>query len=405
MDTVLIGTGYPGEMPLFTRGLAEVGARVIGVGDQPQHELPEVARHALAAYIQIPSWADEDGALATMLGALRGHNVDLVESLWEPTMLLAARLREAIGVPGLTVEQTVPFRDKGRMKEVLEAAGIRTPRSARSTTIAGCREAAERIGYPIIIKPIAGAGSLDTYRIEDDGDLEGALGRLGHIPEVSVEEFIDGEELTYDTVCAAGHIAFDNICWYRPRPLVGKQVERTTQQVFALRDLDAPDLAGGRAMGEAVIRAMGFTSGFTHMEWYRTSDGEVVFGEIGARAPGGRLTDLMNYACDLDLFRGWAEAVCHGTFSQPIERQYNSGQAILRAYGQGRIVGIEGLDHILATMGEHIVNIDLVGIGQPRRDWRATVLSDGVVVVRHPDLRTTLELIERVADEVRLYAA
>ena len=182
MDVVLIGTGYPGEMPLFTRGLAELGARVIGVGDQPQHEVPDVARHALAAYIQIPSWADEDGALATMLGALRGHNVDLVESLWEPTMLLAARLREAIGVPGLTVEQTVPFRDKGRMKEVLEAAGIRTPRSARSTTVAGCREAAEQIGYPLIIKPIAGAGSLDTYRIEDQADFEDALARLGHIP-------------------------------------------------------------------------------------------------------------------------------------------------------------------------------------------------------------------------------
>ena len=405
MDVVLIGTGYPGEMPLFTRGLADVGARVIGVGDQPQHELPDVARHALTAYIQIPTWADEDGALATMLDALRGHNVDLVESLWEPTMLVAARLREAIGVPGLTVEQTVPFRDKGRMKEVLEAAGIRTPRSERSATVAGCRDAAERIGYPLIIKPIAGAGSLDTYRIEDDADLEDALGRLGHIPEVSVEEFIDGEELTYDTVCAAGRIAFDNICLYRPRPLVGKQVERTTQQVFALRDLDAPDLAGGRAMGEAVIQAMGFTSGFTHMEWYRKADGEVVFGEIGARAPGGRLTDLMNYACDIDLFRGWAEAVCHGTFSQPIERRYNSGQAILRAHGQGRIVGIEGLDHVMATMGEHIVNIDLVDLGQPRRDWRATVLSDGVIVVRHPDLRTTLELIERVADEVRLYAA
>jgi hypothetical protein len=189
---------------------------VIGVGDQPQHEVPDVARHALAAYIQIPSWADEDGALATMLGALRGHNVDLVESLWEPTMLLAARLREAIGVPGLTVEQTVPFRDKGRMKEVLEAAGIRTPRSARSTTVAGCREAAEQIGYPLIIKPIAGAGSLDTYRIEDQADFEDALARLGHIPEVSVEEFIDGDELTYDTVCAAGSIAIDNICWYRP---------------------------------------------------------------------------------------------------------------------------------------------------------------------------------------------
>jgi hypothetical protein len=404
MDVVMLGPGYPGEMPLFTRGLAEVGATVIGVGDQPVDALPDVARQALSAYVQIPSWGDEDGAVATVLGALRGRNVDRVESLWEPTMLLAARLREAIGVPGLDVEQTVPFRDKGRMKDVLEAAGIRVPIARRSTTVAGCWEAAEAIGYPVIVKPIAGAGSLDTYRIEDATEMEAAMGRLGHIPEVSVEEFIDGEELTYDTVCAGGRIVFDNICWYRPRPLVGKQVERTTQQVIALRDLSVPELAGGRAMGEAVIAAMGFESGFTHMEWYRTWDGEVVFGEIGARAPGARLTDLMNFACDADLFRGWAEAVCHGTFSQRTERRYNVAMAILRAYGQGRITSIQGLEHVMATMGEHIVNVDLVGIGEPRRDWRATVLSDGIVVLRHPDLVTTLEMIERVAAEVRLYA-
>jgi ATP-grasp domain len=404
MDVVLLGPGYPGEMPYFTRGLAEVGARVIGVGDQPTDALPEIARHALSSYVQISSWADEDGALATIIGALRGSNVDQVESLWEPTMLLAARLREAIGVPGMTVEQTIPFRDKARMKEVLEAAGIRTPRSERHTTAAGCRAAAAAIGYPLIIKPIAGAGSLDTYRIDDVGDLEAALVRLGHIDEVSVEEFIDGDELTYDTICATGEIAFSNVCWYRPRPLIGKQVERISPQVIAFRDLDAPDLAGGRAMGEAVIRAMGFTSGFTHMEWYRTGDGEVVFGEIGARPPGGRLTDLMNFSSDSDLFTGWAEAVCHGRFSQAPERRYNVAMVILRAYGQGRITGIQGLEHLMATIGEHIVNIDLVGIGEPRRDWRATVLSDGIVVVRHPDLTTTLELADLVGTELRLYA-
>ena len=55
-------------------------------------------------------------------------------------------------------------------------------------------------------------------------------------------------------------------------------------------------------------------------------------------------------------------------------------------------------------MGEHIVNIDLLALGEPRRDWRATVLSDGIVVVRHPDLATTIELVERVAAELRLYA-
>ena len=173
MDVLFLGPGYPGEMPLFTRGLAEVGARVIGVGDQHVDALPPVARRALADYIQISSWADEDGAMSTVLDRLRGRNIDLVETLWEPTVLLAARLREAIGVPGMSVAQTLPFRDKGRMKDVLAAAGIRIPRAERSTTADGCRQAAEHIGYPLIVKPISGAGSLDTYRIEHAGRAGG----------------------------------------------------------------------------------------------------------------------------------------------------------------------------------------------------------------------------------------
>ena len=66
----------------------------------------------------------------------------------------------------MTVAETVPFRDKERMKQVLDAAGIRTPRHARTTTVAGVWAAVERIGYPIIVKPIAGAGSADTYRVD-----------------------------------------------------------------------------------------------------------------------------------------------------------------------------------------------------------------------------------------------
>ena len=81
-------------------------------------------------------------------------------------MVLAARIREALGIPGMTVEQTIPFRDKERMKQVLDAAGIRTPHHYRCTTATEVREAAERIGYPIIVKPIAGAGSADTYRVD-----------------------------------------------------------------------------------------------------------------------------------------------------------------------------------------------------------------------------------------------
>jgi formate-dependent phosphoribosylglycinamide formyltransferase (GAR transformylase) len=404
MNVLFLGPSYPSDMPLFVRGLASVGARVIGVGDQAVDALAVEVKEALADYVRIDDWSDEHGAVGTVLHALRGREVDLVETLWEPLVVLAARLRAAIGLPGLTVDQALAFRDKGLMKQRVEAAGIRTPRSMRATTADGCRVAAREIGCPIIVKPIAGAGSMDTYRIEHDGELEAAIGRLGRVPEVSVEEFVDAEEFTYDTICAAGQIVLESVCEYRPRPLVGKQVEWISQQIFARRDHGDPGLAGGLDMGRRVIEAMGFTSGFTHMEWYRTADGEVVFGEIGARAPGARITDLVNYTCDTDVFTGWAEAVCHGTFSQPTERRFNVGMVIKRAQGTGRITRIDGLARLLTECGDHVVVVDLLEVGQHRRDWRQTVLSDGYVVVRHPDLATTVELADRFAVELHLHA-
>ena len=130
-DVVFLGPSYPSDMPLFTRGLAAVGARVIGVGDQHADAVPHRVREALTAYIKIDNWFDEDQTVATVLHSLKGHNVDLVETLWEPLVVTAARLREAIGVPGLDVHQAMTFRDKGLMKQQVEAAGIRTPRSVR----------------------------------------------------------------------------------------------------------------------------------------------------------------------------------------------------------------------------------------------------------------------------------
>ena len=75
-------------------------------------------------------------------------------------------------------------------------------------------DAAEQVGYPLIVKPIAGAGSADTYRVDSAEELADVLPMLRHVPEVSVEEFVDGEEFTYDTVCAGGSILYENIMWY-----------------------------------------------------------------------------------------------------------------------------------------------------------------------------------------------
>jgi biotin carboxylase len=319
-------------------------------------------------------------------------------------MVLAARIRERLGLPGMTVEQTLPFRDKEIMKQVLDAAGIRTPHHARAHDVKEVLAAIERVGYPAILKPIAGAGSKDTFRVNDAAELAAVLPRLRHVAEVSVEEFVDGEEFTFDTVCAGGRILYHNISMYRPRPLLARQLEWVSPQTIALREPEAPALQGGRHMGEAVLRAMNFREGFTHMEWYRKADGEVVFGEIGARPPGAYSVDIMNYASDIDLFTGWAEAVCHGRFSQPVERRYNCASIFKRARGQGRIQRIEGLGPLLAEFGPHIVLVDLLPPGAPRRDWLATLISDGMVIVRHPDFATTCDIADRVGTDLQMVA-
>lgn len=401
---LMISPGFPAEMPWFTRGLARVGARVVGLGQGPESALPPPVREALSGYLEVPSLLDEEETTAHVRRLAERVPIERVESLWEPTMLLAARLREALGLPGLNVAQTLPFRDKERMKRVLDAAGIRTPRHASCATERECREAAERIGYPLIVKPVAGAGSADTHRVEDSSDLERVLALVRHVPVVSVEEFIDGEELTFDTITAGGRILYHNVSWYRPRPLLARTLEWTSPQTVALRNPHEMSLANGIEMGRRVLAALGFDSGFTHMEWFRTASGEAVFGEIGARPPGARSVDIMNYASDIDTFTGWAEAVCHGRFSQEVERRYNAAVVFKRARGQGRIRRIEGVEALVRRYRPWVVCVDLLRVGTPRRNWKQTLLSDGYVIVRHPDLGATIEMADRVGTDVRMLA-
>lgn len=404
MNVLLLSPGYPPEMPKFVRGLTDIGARVVGLGDQPVEALPGDVRHRLAGYVKVPGFHDEDAMVREARAFAERNRVDRVECLWEPLMIPAARIREAVGAPGLSVEATIPFRDKEVMKQVLDRAGIRTPRHTNARTAAQVRAAIEEIGYPAIVKPIAGAGSADTFRLDDAAQLEKALARLGHVPEVSVEEFVDGEEFTFDTICGGGDVLYDNISWYRPRPLIARSLEWVSPQTMALKDPGVPHLAAGRRMGHDVLRAMGFGEGFTHMEWYLKADGEAVFGEIAARPPGAYTVDVMNYASDTDLFRAWAEAITTGQLAAPIERRYNAVSIFKRAEGQGRIQRIEGLGALLAEFGPAVCAVDLLPVGSPRRDWLQTLVSDGMVILRHPELERCMEMADRVGTDLRIFA-
>lgn len=404
MNVVYLSVGWPREMASYVRGLAEVGARVFGVGSDPLSSLTRETRACLFDYLQVPHIMDESDTRQRVLAWLRGRPVDRVEALWEPLVLLAAQLRQDTGAPGMSVDTVRGFRDKQLMKERVAAAGLRVPRSARVRTVEQARKAARTIGYPLILKPIAGAGSADTFRVDSPKELERALARMGHVIEASCEEFVDGEEFTYDTICVDGRPAYENVAWYLPRPLVARSEQWISPMIVTMRDLQTPTLGAGIELGRGVLQALQMGTGFTHMEWYRKADGEVVFGEIGCRPGGAHLVDQMNYTSDIDLFREWARAVVHGRVELSPARTHHCAIVFKRAAGQGRISHIDGLERFLSRHGPQVCAEALLRPGTPRRDWTQTLLSDGFIIVRHPDLDQTLAIAREVQEQVHLFA-
>jgi biotin carboxylase len=404
MRVVFLAPAYPAEMPEFVRGLAEVGASVIGVGDSPQHAVPASVKRYLSEYVQVPRMFDEDDVVQRITQWARHRNIDRVEGLWEPLVIAAARIREALGIPGMSADTVRGFRDKQLMKERIKAAGLRVPHSARVRTVAETRAAAEQIGFPLILKPIDGAGSADTHRCDSSADLEQALRTMQHVTEASCEEFVDGEEFTYDTICVNGTPVYENVAQYLPRPLIARTNEWISPVIITVRNLDQPIIQSGLALGRSVLGALGMGTGFTHMEWYRKSNGEVVFGEIGCRPGGARLVDQMNFTSDVDLFVEWARAACWGHIDQLPARKYNTAIIFKRAQGQGRIRQVSGLQGYLQRHGDAVVVDALLRPGQPRRDWKQTLVSDGYLIVRHPSWKGAVALADEAARGIALFA-
>ncbi len=404
MRVVFLAPSFPPEMIQYTRGLAEVGATVYGVGDAPREALPREVRPYLHDYLQVPRIMDEDDVIERVTQWMRGKQVDRVLANWEPLVILAARIRERWGMPGMSADTVRGFRDKELMKERVRAAGLRVPRSRRVCNEREIRAAAEFIGYPLILKPIAGAGSADTYRVGDAAELERVIPLMRYIAEASCEEYVEGEEFTFDTVCVEGRPVYENIASYLPKPIEMRSLEWISPVIITVRDMYQARLAPGVELGRNVLGALGMGTGFTHMEWFLTPKGEAVFGEIGCRPGGGHIVDQMNYTSDIDLFREWARVACWGVFEAAPSRKYNAGIIFKRAQGQGRITRIEGLGNFLRDAGKWCVEEQLLRPGTRRRDWKQTLLSDGHVMVRHPDWAEAHRLSFAAATGIKMYA-
>lgn len=345
----------------------------------------------------------DPGHLLQGVQALRerwGEPAQIVGIL-ENLQVQLAWVRGKFGLPGGDPAAAERFRDKGAMKDALRAIGIPCARHRRLRSEQDAWAFASDIGFPLVLKPPAGAGSKSTYEIHGPDDLRQALGAMRPSAgnEVLAEEFLAGREYSFETICVRGAPVFHSIGRYYPGPL---EVTRTPwiQWVCALpRDISGHAYDDVRQIGFQAVKGLGMDSGMTHMEWFRRTDGSVAVGEIAMRPPGAQFVTLMNYAHDADMYRAWARAAVDEAFDGPYERKYAVAIAYLRGPGQGRITAVDGVDEAQKRVGELVVEAKLPAVGAMKS---SSYEGDGYAIVRSRSDDEALAAVKTIIETIRV---
>ncbi|MFE4924862.1 acetyl-CoA carboxylase biotin carboxylase subunit family protein [Streptomyces sp. NPDC056661] len=253
----------------------------------------------------------------------RRNKVRRVLSTAEIDVIRAARIREQLGLPGQGVESALAYRDKYRMKTIVAAAGLAVSRMRLVRSPAEVSAFAEDGGFPVVLKPVAGGGSVGVGVVPDEAAIDLLAGDLRGegATQLLAESWVAGETIVVDGLMAGGQVMQ---CW---------PVRMRHRNLTALTDakprigwmLRRGDSLGERAVAfvEQVVAALPAPSEVTafHAELFHTDDDRLLLGEIACRPGGCGHAPIFEQAFGVNLFaaslRGQAGCIDRVALNKP----------------------------------------------------------------------------------------
>ena len=314
MNFIFISPHFPHTYWQFCDRLRRNGVNVLGIGDAPYDSLEGPLKAALTEYYRVDSLEDYDQVYrAVAFFAFKYGRVDWIESMNEYWLEQDARLRQDFNVTtGIRSDRIGIIKNKSSMKQVYRQAGIPTARQHVVSDADAGRAFIGEVGYPVIVKPDVGVGATNTWKLENDGDLEAFYANLPGVPYV-MEEFIEGDICSYDAI-------LDSRC----EPLFESMTVWPPVMDIVNRDLDlmyytCPQVPESlRQLGRRTVKAFGVDRRFVHLEFFRLTRarkglgdvGDFVALEVNMRPAGGYTPDMMDFAHSTDVYQIYADMVC-----------------------------------------------------------------------------------------------
>lgn len=231
------------------------------------------------------------------------HPVRKIIALSEPDVLRAAEFRDFLKITGQSYHDALAFRDKIIMKEYVARAGIKVPRYATAKCVVDVLEFGSKIGFPIVIKPSRGTGSMNTYVLKSNNSnqwpetLKNSFS-CDHYSEFVVEEFIDGPLYAVNGIVKEGQLI---AAW--PSKYIGTNLGFLFGKSFGnyILEHSNPEVAKLNMYAESILNSLPkLVDGVFHLELFENK-GDYVFCEIAARTAGGHHRQEWISAFDIDM--------------------------------------------------------------------------------------------------------
>ena len=302
--TILCITSYEKGQE-FLRTCKNLGCRVLLLtveklrdGDWPRESVDE--------FFFMPEELPAQAIINTVSYLARWQPIDRIVALDEFDLENAAFLREHLRIPGMGLTTIRYFRDKLAMRGRARESGVPVPEFIHVLNHDALNDFMSRVKPPWLLKPRSQASGIGMKKIQAPHELWPLLDQLGDAQSnYLLEQFVPGDVFHIDSIVSERQIIFAEAHAYGAPPLDTSH----DGGVFTTRTLprDSAEAKALYRLNHDVIDALGLVRGVTHTEFLRArEDGKFYFLEIAARVGGAYITDVIQAATGINLWREWA---------------------------------------------------------------------------------------------------
>ena len=239
--------------------------------------------------------------------AARTRKIDRIVALDEFDMENVSAIREHLRIPGMGLTTVRYFRDKLAMRARAKEVGVNVPGFVHVLNHDELKEFMNRVPGPWLLKPRSQASGIGMKKIQRPDDLWPWLEKLGdEQSHFLLEQFLPGSVFHVDSIVSERAVVFAEAHAYGTPPLDVSH----GGGVFTTRTLerDSADAQALQAVNRELIEGLGLMRGVTHAEFLKAhADGKFYFIEIAARVGGAYISNVIDHATDVNLWREWAK--------------------------------------------------------------------------------------------------